>query len=80
MKLKGESLGPRVPGPAGPGLTNLNDGGADPARVRQHEREEQVGVDLVPEAAHLPENNNGQVLKPGTFGFVVCAQPPEPHL
>ena len=34
--------------------TYLNDGGADPARVGQHKREEQIGVNLVPQASHLP--------------------------
>ena len=33
----------------------LNDGRDDPAGVGQPERDEQVDVDLVPQAAHLPE-------------------------
>jgi len=34
---------------------HLYDSGSDPASVGQDEGEEQVGVDLVSQAAHLPE-------------------------
>ena len=58
--------------------TNLNDGGSYPASVGQHEREEQVGVDLVPEAAHLPEKENGKFSNPGLFVSQSSALPLEP--
>ena len=60
------------------GPTNLNDGGSYPASVGQHEREEQVGVDLVPEAAHLPEKENGKFSNPGLFVSQSSALPLEP--
>ena len=60
------------------GRTNLNDGGSYPASVGQHEREEQVGVDLVPEAAHLPEKENGKFSNPGLFVSQSSALPLEP--